>query len=122
MEGLTPIKINKVIGTIEDNLDEVELKIKEKVEEYKNVIVTEATIKDGKKFLAEIRKEKNVLDTERKEIKKAWMEPFNQFEARAKKIIELYDEPIGVIKNQIDEYEEKRKEESRIIIAVLTGA
>ena len=89
MGGLVPVKITSSIGTINDNLDVVEASIREKVEEYKKVVVTEDTIKDSRQFLADIRKEKQSLDDERKSIKKAWMAPYDNFEKRVKKIISL---------------------------------
>lgn len=110
---LTPVKIKGTIGIIEDNLNEVELSIYEKVKEYRAVVVTEDTIKDGKKFLADIRKERNYLEDERKAIKKQWMIPYEKFEKRAKEIIALYDEPVKIINDQLLEYEKHRKEMKR---------
>lgn len=113
MNGLVPVKITSSIGTITDNLDAVEASIMEKVEEYKKTVVTEDTINEGRKFLADIRKEKNSLDDERKAIKKAWLEPYDKFEKRVKRIIGLYDEPVEVIDSQLKEYDRQRREEKR---------
>jgi len=116
MGGLVPVKITSSIGTINDNLDMVEASIREKVEEYKKVVVTESTIKDSRQFLADIRKEKQLLDDERKSIKKAWMAPYDAFEKRVKKIIGLYDEPVDAINSQLEEHDRKRREEKSIEI------
>lgn len=109
MSELIPVKVTGKIGTIEDNLNEVELSIREKVREYSAVVVTEDTVKDGKKFLADIRKEKKALDDERKAIKAQWMAPYDAFEKRAKGIIALYDEPVRIINEQLEAYEEQRQ-------------
>lgn len=109
MANLIPVQVTGNIGTIEDNLDAVELSIREKVQEYAAVVVTEDTVKDGKKFLADIRKEKKVLDDERKAIKSRWMAPYEEFEKRAKRIIGLYDEPVKMINSQLAEFEEQRR-------------
>lgn len=109
MANLIPVQVTGNIGTIEDNLDAVEQSIKEKVQEYTAVVVTEDTIKDGKKFLADIRKEKKALDDERKAIKSQWMAPYEEFEKRAKRIIGLYDEPVRIINTQLVEFEEQRR-------------
>ena len=61
-----------------------------------------------KKFLADIRKEKKALDDERKAIKNNWMAPYDAFEKRAKKIISLYDEPVRIINEQLEEFEKQR--------------
>ena len=97
MSNLVPVKVKNNIGTIEDNLDVVEASIQQKLSEYAQVVITKDSIQDGKELLADIRKEKKSLDDERKAIKKAWMKPYEAFEARAKKIIDLYDEPVKLI-------------------------
>lgn len=116
MSNLVSVKVKNNIGTIEDNLDAVEASIREKVSEYSAIIVTEDSVKDGKKFLADIRKEKKALDDERKTIKDAWMAPYLAFENRVKKIIGLYDEPVKIVNDQLAEYEKQRKEMKRQII------
>lgn len=122
MGSLIPVKITSSIGTIQDNLDMVESSIREKVEEYKKTVVTEDTIKDNKQFLADIRKEKQSLDDERKSIKKAWMVPYDNFEKRVKKIISLYDEPVDTINRQLEEYDRKRRDEKRVEIKNIYNA
>lgn len=113
MADLVSVKVTSNIGTIEDNLDAVELCIREKVQEYSMMVVTEDSVKDGKKLLADIRKEKKALDDERKAIKERWMAPYEVFEKRAKQIISLYDEPVSLINGQLAEYEEKRRQAKR---------
>ncbi len=109
MSNLIPVEVKNNIGTIEDNLDVVEASIRQKLAEYTQVVITKDSIQDGKELLADIRKEKKSLDDERKAIKKAWMKPYEVFEARAKKIIDLYDEPVKLINSQLEAYEEDRK-------------
>ena len=109
MADLVSVQVKGNVGTIEDNLDAVELCIREKVQEYSMMVITEDSVKNGKKFLADIRKEKKALDDDRKAIKERWMAPYEAFEKRAKQIISLYDEPVNVINGQLAEYEEKRR-------------
>lgn len=110
MDNLT---VNIKNGVISANFEAVEASVKEICEQYRNVVVTEETLKDDKKLLAELRKYQKQLDTDRKDIKKAWNEPYNEFERRAKEAIALYDEPINIIGSQIVELENKRKAEKR---------
>jgi Protein of unknown function (DUF1351). len=105
-----PVRVTSKVGTIDDNLGAVEEFIKERCAEYETMVFSEDTVKDGKKFLADIRKEKKTIDEERKAIKKAWMEPYTLFEKRVKGIIALYDRPERLISDQIAEYENQRKE------------
>ena len=113
MGNLVPVEVKKNIGTIEDNLDVVEASIRQKLAEYAQVVITQDCVQDGKELLADIRKEKKSLDDERKAIKKAWMKPYEAFEVRAKKIIDLYDEPVRLIHSQLEAYEEDRKAAKR---------
>ena len=113
MANLVPVQVKGNVGTIEDNLDLVEISIREKVSEYSAVVVTEDAVKDGKRLLADIRKEKKALDDERKAIKAQWMAPYDAFERRAKEIIALYDEPVKIINGQLEAYEEDRRQVKR---------
>ena len=110
---LVPVRVISNLGTISDNLQEVEASIRAKVKEYHNIVVTEETIQDGKKILADIRKEKEGLEQERKTIKKAWMKPYEAFEKRAKELIALYDEPVQILDSQLKEFEKQRKREKQ---------
>jgi len=117
MNSIVPVEVKKSLGTIQDNLDAVEASIRERITEYKNMVVTEDSIRDAKQVVAEIRKEQKALDDSRKAIKKEWMSPYEAFEDRAKKIIKLYDEPIHTINEQLAVFEEDRKEAKRKAIA-----
>lgn len=117
MADLVQVKTNSRIGCIEDNLDAVEESIRKKTEEYAGTVITEESVSDGKKLLADIRREAKALDDERKRIKKAWMAPYEAFEDRVKKITALYDEPVKLIDGQIKKYEKKREDEKKKEIA-----
>lgn len=109
-------------GTLTDNLDAVEASIKEYVEQYSGMVVTEATIKDDKKLLADLRKQKKAIDDQRKDIKKKYLAPFDAFEKKAKKIVDLYDEPINLINGQLKEFEDQRlKDKDNVCRAMFTS-
>lgn len=116
MNNLVAVEVNKVLGSIQDNLEAVEASIKAQIEEYKGYVVTADSIQFDKKVLADIRKEQKALDDSRKQIKKEWNKPFEEFETRAKKIIALYDEPIKVINDQLGQFEEDRKAAKRFVV------
>lgn len=109
MSNLVEVKVEKNLGTISSNLDTVETSIKAYVAAYENYVVTEDTVTDSKKLLADIRKQKKALDDERKQIKKDWNTPYAVFEKRANEVITLYDKPINLINSQITQFEEDRK-------------
>lgn len=109
MSNLVEVKVEKNLGTINSNLDAVEESIKAYVSEYENYVVSEDTVADSKKLLADIRKQKKALDDERKQIKKDWNAPYAEFERRANEVIALYDKPINLINGQLAQFEEDRK-------------
>lgn len=119
MNSIVPVEVKTSLGTIQDNLDAVEVSIRERIAEYKNMVVTEDSLKDAKQVVADIRKEQKALDDSRKAIKKEWMAPWDSLEDRMKKIIKLYDEPINVINEQRAIFEEDRKEAKRKSIAAI---
>lgn len=96
---------------IDFNFLEIRDKLQERLEHYKNLAVTEDTIKEGKEDRARLNKLRTAIDTRRKEIKKQYMVPFNNFEAKTKELIALVDEPISAIDDQLKVFESKRKEE-----------
>lgn len=100
-------QVNKK-GMIESNLKDVEKQLNEKLAVYQGIIVTEDTITQSKKDVAEIRKIRTSIDDARKDLKKEWMKPFEQFEAECKKLIELCDKPIDEINSQVKAFDEKR--------------
>lgn len=104
----TAVKVNYQVGSITSNLEEVAAAVRAAAEEYKGIVITPDAVAEGKKTIARLRKEKTELDNDRKKIKKAWMAPFEAWEAEAKKVIALYDEPEAALKSQLDAYEADR--------------
>ena len=102
------LKIEQQQGLINTNLDAIEAEIKEKMEEYKDYLVTEDSVKADKKVLADLRKQRTELDDARKAVKKAWMQPYEEFEERCKGVIALVDEPINLINSQLKLFDEER--------------
>lgn len=92
------------------NFDELKSELAERLEHYNGLIVTEDGIKEAKADRAKLNKLRTAIDTRRKDIKREYMGPYNEFEARIKELTLLIDEPIKAIDTQLDSYEERRKE------------
>lgn len=105
------IKVSNTVGTISTNFEEIEANLKEILANYKGIIVTEDTVKESKKDIAELRKIRTSIDDKKKEIKKVWNQPYTEFENKCKELMALVDEPINEINSQVAEFETKRKEE-----------
>ncbi len=107
------IKVSKTLGTIETNFSEIEKNLKITLEGYKGIVVTEDTLKESKKDVAELRKLRASIDDEKKAIKKAWIQPCTEFENKCKELMALVDEPIAEINNQVAKFESKQIEEKK---------
>ena len=93
------------------NFEELKAGLAERLEHYNGIVVTEDTIKEGKTDRANLNRLRTAIDTRRKEIKKAYMAPYTEFEAKCKELTVLIDRPIATIDSQLAEFEEKRKQE-----------
>lgn len=67
---LMELEVTYKSGVITGNFDTLKTALNAKLADFKNVVYTEDTVKDGKKDLAELRKLRTALDSKRKEIKK----------------------------------------------------
>lgn len=100
-------------GIIEENFTEAKAYLASQLEAYKSVVFTEDTKKDAKDTVAQLRKDKKALQDKIKDVKKEYMKPFDDFMVKANELMLLYDEPIVYINAQIEDFEQKRREEKR---------
>lgn len=103
-------------GKIDLNFEELKAALAEKMALYKGATFSEETKVQAKGEVASLRKMRKELDDRRKQAKKLWNRPFEEFDAKAKELMALIDEPITLIDAQIKEMEEKRKTERRNMI------
>ena len=110
------VQISRNNGTIDFNFEDLKDALKAELELYKNLVFTEDTKADAKKTVAELRKLKKQINDKRIEVKKLYMQPYTDFEAKVKELDKLINEPITFISEQIDAFEQKRIEEKRELI------
>ena len=97
------------LGKITSNVKEVrEYAIKLK-EFYSNLVFTEETISVAKEEKARLNKFKNSVSDYRKEIKKEFNRPLDEFENISKEAEELFKETYEKINKQVKKYEEAKK-------------
>lgn len=111
----------KTIITLESakiscNFDQVENAIQDTLSEYKGAVFTEDSKTYAKKVVASLRTQKKTLQDNLRDAKKKYMLPWDEFEARAKKLISMYDEPIDLINGQVKAFEDKRIAEKKQLI------
>lgn len=112
-------KVSQVAGNISYNLEAVKELAVSKVNLYKGIVVTEETTKAAKEDIAELRKFQKDIDVARKQVKKEYMRPLEEFEDRCKEVIVLLEEPIQYMDKQVKEYELQKKQEKKEEIAKL---
>lgn len=115
MENVAAV-ITQESAKISCNFEQVEKAIKDTLAEYKGAVFTEESKTYAKKHVAGLRAQKKALQDNLREEKKKYMEPWENFEVQAKKLISLYDEPIGLINGQVQAFEEKRIAEKKELI------
>lgn len=102
------IKVSNTLGVITTNFEEIEANLKAVAADYKGIVVTEDTVKESKKDVAQLRKIIKEIEDSRKAVKKQWNAPYVQFEDRCKQLEALIEEPINEINEQVAVFEQKK--------------
>lgn len=98
------------------NFEQVKQAIQSVLDEYKGAVFTEDSKVYAKKHVASLRAQKKSLQDNLREEKKKYMKPWDEFEQEAKRLINMYDEPIDLINGQVQAFEEKRIAEKKQLI------
>lgn len=101
------------------NFEELKAELAERLDHYNGLVVTEDGIKEAKADRAKLNKLRTAIDTRRKDIKKEYLRPYNEFESKVKELTVLIDQPIRAIDTQLADFEERRKEEKKEKILAL---
>lgn len=112
----TQIKVTQNAGTISFNFEEIKEQLSAEMAYYKGMLFTEETKKEAKETVAALRKLKKEVSDRRIEIKKAYLKPYDDFEAKVKELDALINEPIAFISEQVAEFERRRVEEKKKLI------
>ena len=83
------------------------------LEQFKDITLTEDTVKNGKDTVAKLRKAKELIDTKRKDVKKEILKPYEDVESFCKEANRRIDAVITPITDQLDAFETKRIETKR---------
>lgn len=108
-ENFLSLIVRSNFEIVECNFDDLEKKLKEKIADQYDIVVTEDSVKEAKKIKAELNKGKKALEQVWKD-KKAEMEaPIKSLNERAKQVFALCDEASEKINIQICKFEETKK-------------
>lgn len=103
--------VEQTQGLVSANFEEVKRQLYVQMDEYRGMVYTEDSVKSAKEDVATLRKVRKAIEDKRKEVKKAQMIPYEEFETKAKELIQIIDDVINPISEQVEAFEVKRKEE-----------
>jgi hypothetical protein len=107
------VRVVQTPGKIEANFAEIEEALKNQMQAYASLEVTEENIPERKADVATLRKIQKAVDDERKKVKASYDAPLKEFEAQVKNLTGIIDKEISRILKELDVFEQKRREEKR---------
>ena len=116
---MNEIKIYQNGGSINCDFETAKNELKSELELYGRTVFTEDTKVQAKNTVANLRKQKKAFQDEILRAKREYMKPFEEFQAKAGELLDLFDEPINYINKQIDDFELKRIEEKKKLINLI---
>lgn len=102
------LKVKQTAGKIEFNFQEIRDALAVQMSAYADAVVTEDTIQAYKGELATLRKIYKAVDDKRKDIKREFNKPLDEFEEQVKGLLEEINKPINLINSQLTLFEEDR--------------
>ncbi|MCT3574141.1 DUF1351 domain-containing protein [Levilactobacillus brevis] len=92
------------------NYDQLRVTVEAYVNKFNNMVVTETTEKDAKNIRAELRKVSTALDDRRKEIKKDFNRPYDDFAEKVNVLRSNLDQAIIPIDRGLKELKEQQRQ------------
>jgi hypothetical protein len=96
---------------IQTNFEDVDAYLTEAMEPYTQMVVSEDSIGDAKKTLAQLRKLKDGINAQKIAVKREWMKPYTEYEDKAKQLMSRVEAGISNIDGQVKDYDARRKEQ-----------
>lgn len=118
---LNKIEVNYELPTIDYEITPLKEQVDKIKGQYSNWVVAEDDIKDAKKTVANINKAAKAISDKRITIARAVKEPLSKFEDDIKLLTAELKEVSSDIKDQLDDYEQKRKADKQREIMNLDG-
>lgn len=98
---------------IEFNFAELKQEITERTEAYVGMVYTDDQIKSAKADVAMLRKFTKALSDERIRVKKEYLKPYDEFEAKVKELSGIVDKAIVNIDSQIKIFDQIKQDEKK---------
>lgn len=101
------------LGSIETNLDEVELAVTASLKKYQGLQIQESDLADAKKMRSDLNGLATSINTWRIEKEREFMAPFQAKKDQCNKIVKLIKETSSEIDTQVKDYEAKADDAKR---------
>lgn len=112
MEEKNELIILEQLPIIKTRLEKISTEIKEKVDQATSLVVNEDTVKEVKQVRANLTKEFNELEEQRKKVKNAIMQKYDEFnDIYVANVSNLYKQADVELKEKIDNVENQLKKE-----------
>ena len=99
-----------------DNFQELKAALTGLLTRYQGMIYTESMLPEAKADKKELSRLYRDIDERRKEIKRAYLAPYQEFEAQVKELLAMVDTPLSEVKAFIAEMENREKNAKRLEI------
>ena len=106
---------------IEFNYDELKSNLTASLAMYKGIIYDENAIGQAKTTRANMNKFKEFLESERKRMKKVYLEPYEAYEVKIKTLTGMVDEQVAEIDKQVKAFEQAEKDKKLEAIKTAYG-
>ena len=118
MEELQLLSRQKPGEVTIDNFQELREELSGVLNRYEHLVYTDDMLADAKADKKELTRLRRELDDRRKEVKRAYLAPYNAFEGQVKDLLAMIDAPLEEIKGFIASMEEREKAARRQEIEV----
>lgn len=78
---------------------------------YANLMITERTLKAAKQSRADLRKFRTAIEDKRKEVRREYAKPYNDFKDRVDALTSIIDDAIAPIDQGVKELEDRQRQE-----------
>ena len=99
--------------SIKFNYEELKKQLADGLDYYNNLVVTEDSIKGAKKDKAQLNKLKTALENARKDVKNQCLAPYEEFATQEKELVSMIDAPIQSISDQMQKFDDAKKQEKQ---------
>ena len=96
-----------------DNFEQLRQSLTQVLSRYEGIVYTDAMLAEAKADKKELSRLRREIDDRRKEIKRAYLAPYNEFEMQVKELLAMVDAPLDEIKEFVTSVESREKETKR---------